>query len=67
MLKPELPWETRCIEAPSLVSRDGMLYMFYAGGYNNEPQQVGCASSRDGVRFTRLSREPLLPNGPPGP
>ena len=40
--------------------------MFYGGGYNNEPQQIGCAVSDDGVRWTRLSDEPFLPNGAPG-
>jgi beta-1,2-mannobiose phosphorylase / 1,2-beta-oligomannan phosphorylase len=66
LLKPELPWEKACIEAPSVVARDGVLYMFYAGGYNNEPQQIGCARSRDGIRWERLSREPLLANGGAG-
>ena len=45
ILKPELPWETKCIEAASVMKRDGKLWMFYAGGYNNEPQQIGVASS----------------------
>jgi hypothetical protein len=66
ILKPELPWERKCIEAPALCRRDGRLYMFYGGGYNNEPQQIGCAVSDDGVRWTRLSDEPILPNGAPG-
>ncbi|MDZ7639372.1 MAG: family 43 glycosylhydrolase [Bryobacterales bacterium] len=66
LLKPELAWEKNCIEAPSVVVREGKLYMFYAGGYNNEPQQVGCARSTDGVRWERLFAEPFLPNGKPG-
>lgn len=66
LLKPELPWERDCIEAPSLLVRDGALYMFYAGGYNNAPQQVGCARSTDGVNWQRLFQEPLLANGKPG-
>jgi len=66
VLKPELPWERKCIEAPSLLRHGDRLYMFYAGGYNNEPQQVGVASSADGVTWTRVSQEPLLPNGKPG-
>lgn len=66
VLKPELPWETQCIEAPSVIERDHTLYLFYGGGYNNDPQQIGCASSTDGRHWTRLCREPLIPNGPPG-
>jgi predicted GH43/DUF377 family glycosyl hydrolase len=66
ILKPELPWERKCIEAPSVIKRGDTLFMFYAGGYNNEPQQIGVASSKDGVKWKRLSAEPLLPNGPPG-
>lgn len=40
--------------------------MFYAGAYNNAPQQVGVAVSDDGVEWRRLWDEPFLPNGQPG-
>jgi predicted GH43/DUF377 family glycosyl hydrolase len=66
ILKPELPWETRCIEAPSVIQRGDTLYLFYGGGYNNDPQQIACAISADGRTWTRLFREPLIPNGQPG-
>lgn len=66
ILRPELPWETKCIEAPSVMSRDGRLWMFYAGGYNNDPQQIGVATSTDGIAWKRWSDQPLLPNGAPG-
>jgi predicted GH43/DUF377 family glycosyl hydrolase len=66
ILKPELPWEKKCIEAAAVCKHDGKLYMFYAGGYNNEPQQIGCAVSTDGVSWKRLFTEPILPNGKPG-
>jgi predicted GH43/DUF377 family glycosyl hydrolase len=66
ILKPELPWEKTCIEAASVCRRDGQFIMFYAGAYNNNPQQIGVAASRDGITWKRLSDEPLLPNGVPG-
>ncbi len=66
ILKPELPWETNCIEAPSVLKREGCFFMFYAGGYNNDPQQIGVAVSEDGIAWERLSDKPLLPNGPEG-
>jgi predicted GH43/DUF377 family glycosyl hydrolase len=61
-----LAWEKRCIEAAAMAQHDGRLYMFYAGGYNNDPQQIGVAISDDGINFKRMSDTPLLPNGPPG-
>lgn len=65
ILEPELAWEGKCIEAPAVCERDGRLYMFYAGAYNNAPQQIGCAVSEDGIAWQRLSKYPLLPNGGP--
>lgn len=66
ILEPELPWERDCIEAPSVIRHDGRLYMFYAGAYNNAPQQIGVAVSDDGIHWKRLSDKPLLADGPPG-
>lgn len=66
LLQPELPWEGRCVEAASVCIRDGRWFMFYAGGYNNAPQQIGVAVSENGIEWQRLSHEPLLRNGPPG-
>jgi predicted GH43/DUF377 family glycosyl hydrolase len=66
ILKPELPWEKNCIEAPSVIEKNDKLYMFYAGAYNNEPQQIGVAVSSDGIAWERLSDQPFLKNGEPG-
>ena len=63
----DLAWEQQCVEAPTLLPHGGRHYLFYAGAYNNAPQQIGVAVSGDGVRFTRLNGDrPLLPPGPPG-
>ena len=66
ILYPQLPWEGECIEAPSVIGRGRWLYMFYAGAYNNRPQQVGIARSADGVTWERLSDVPFLPVGKAG-
>ena len=66
ILKPELDWEKKCIEAASVIRRKGKLVMFYAGAYNNEPQQIGVAVSKDGVNWKRMSDTPFLANGKPG-
>ena len=66
MLKPELPWEKDCLEAPSVICKKGKLFLFYAGAYNNAPQQIGVAKSKDGIHWKRISNEPFLKNGSPG-
>ncbi|WP_344975733.1 family 43 glycosylhydrolase [Compostibacter hankyongensis] len=66
ILAPQLDWEGQCIEAPSIIAHKGKLFMFYAGNYNNHPQQIGVAVSRDGISWERISRSPFLSNGKPG-
>ncbi|MEZ0538959.1 family 43 glycosylhydrolase [Fibrella arboris] len=66
ILKPELPWEGECIEGASVIQRGNELVMFYAGAYNNWPQQIGVARSNDGLHWERTQTEPFLHNGAPG-
>ncbi len=66
ILKPELPWEGECIEAPTICRRGDTLVMFYAGAYNNEPQQIGVAFSLDGLSWKRMGDQPFLTNGQDG-
>lgn len=66
ILKPALTWEGACVEGASVIQRGKKLYMFYAGNYNNSPQQIGLAMSNDGIQWQRVSQKPFLPNGKPG-
>ncbi|MFN8240760.1 MAG: family 43 glycosylhydrolase [Bacteroidales bacterium] len=66
VLAPALDWEKDCIEGATVIEKKGRLYMFYAGAYNNAPQQVGVAVSSDGIKWERLSRQPFLATGKPG-
>jgi len=66
ILYPQLAWEGECIEGASITVQNDRMYMFYAGAYNNWPQQVGVAVSDDGLTWKRLFDEPFLPNGKPG-
>jgi predicted GH43/DUF377 family glycosyl hydrolase len=62
-----IAWEQSCIEAPAMAVRGGKLFLFYAGAYNNQPQQIGVAVSSDGVHFRRLlGGRPLVPVGATG-
>ena len=66
ILYPKYPWEGKCIEGASIAQKGDKLYMFYAGSYNNAPQQIGVAESTDGIVWKRLSDEPFVRNGKPG-
>lgn len=66
ILSPEYPWEETCVEAPSVMQLNGILYMFYAGAYNNRPQQIGVATSMDGIHWRKVGNKPFLENGEPG-
>lgn len=66
ILKPDLEWEQNCIEAAAILLHDGLFYMFYAGAYNHELQQIGVAVSRGGLHWHRLSEQPILPVGEAG-
>ncbi len=66
ILEPLYPWEGKCVEGASIVQQGDELFMFYAGAYNNNPQQVGVAKSKDGIHWERLSNKPFLSNGDKG-
>lgn len=60
----DLKWEGECIEAPTIATHGGYYYLFYAGGYNNYPQQIGVAVSQDGINFARMfGGKPILARG----
>ncbi|MBR4961510.1 MAG: beta-galactosidase, partial [Clostridia bacterium] len=63
ILEPTLPWEGECIEAPATMVYENKVYMFYAGAYNCWPQQIGVATSEDGIHFTRMFDKPLVKPG----
>lgn len=66
IMVPEYDWEGKCVEGASIIQRGDDLYMFYAGSYNNAPQQIGVAKSTDGILWEKLSKEPFLRSGKPG-
>lgn len=66
ILAPKYPWEGKCVEGASVVQVGDEFVMFYAGAYNNDPQQVGVAKSKDGIKWERLSNKPFLANGDKG-
>jgi len=66
ILEPQYPWEGKCVEGASIIQKGDSLFLFYAGAYNNAPQQIGVAKSTEGITWTKLSNKPFLTNGDPG-
>lgn len=66
VLRPMYPWEGKSITSPSVIKKNKVYYMFYAGARHNGPQQIGVASSVDGIFWTRLSNKPFFTNGDVG-
>ena len=60
LMKPDYEWEGHCIEAPTVIRHKGIWYLFYAGAYNHEHQQIGLATSKDGIHFQRIEPDGLL-------
>lgn len=63
LLKPELDWEMNCIEAATVFEAHDKYFMFYAGAYNHEGQQIGLAVSDDLINWKRTSESPVLAKG----
>ena len=67
ILKPELPWEQMCIEAPATFAWEGKgLHDVWRGIQLLPAAEIGCAVSADGVHFKRVSDEPFLRPGSRG-
>ena len=67
VLRPTLPWEQQCIEAPAALAENGRMYLFYGGAYNCSPQRIGCAVSDDGLHFQRIFiQDAFMKEGEPG-
>ena len=60
LFKPEYPWEMSCTEAPTVIKHKKVWYMFYAGAYNHEGQQIGLATSTDGYHYSRIAPDGLF-------
>jgi predicted GH43/DUF377 family glycosyl hydrolase len=58
-------WEKDCIYQPWLVEHDGLFWDFYNAA-NGSREQMGIATSKDLVQWTRHPDNPVVRNGPPG-
>ena len=58
---PTIEWEETDLNRSCTVLKDGIWHMWYTGQSRNYTRSmIGYATSKDGVRFTRVTREPVM-------
>ena len=66
VLVAEMPWEKQCVMCPHVIwdERMGLFRMWYSAGERNEPNAIGYATSRDGLRWTKQRANPIFVSDP---
>lgn len=62
VLSPEKPWEKVAVMCPHVLwDADARLFrMWYSGGDQYEPDSIGCATSPDGITWTKNEANPVF-------
>jgi len=62
VLEPSVPWEGVAVMCPHVMwdNADGIWKMWYSGGQQIEPNSIGYATSKDGLRWDKLSFNPVF-------
>jgi predicted GH43/DUF377 family glycosyl hydrolase len=66
VLKPEKDWEKTSVMCPSVLYDENShrFRLWYSGGEQNEPNEIGYATSSDGIQWTRSSDQPIFKPNP---
>ena len=66
VLVAESPWEKQCVMCPHVFWDEPMklFRMWYSAGERNEPNAIGYATSRDGLRWTKHRANPIFVSDP---
>lgn len=62
VLSPDEPWEKVAVMCPHVIwDEEAKLYrMWYSGGEQIEPNEIGYATSQDGIRWRKLGENPIF-------
>jgi len=62
VLSPQKPWEKVAVMCPHVLwdEQAKVFRMWYSGGEQNEPNAIGCATSPDGLNWTRHEANPIF-------
>ena len=66
VLVAKMPWEKQCVMCPHVIWDEPMnvFRMWYSAGERNEPNAIGYATSRDGLRWTKHPANPIFVSDP---
>ncbi len=66
VLSPEQPWEKKVLMCPHVLwdGQQGEFRMWYSGGGQYEPDEIGYATSRDGLSWVRHAQNPIFKPDP---
>ena len=66
VLWPEAPWEKVAVMCPHVLwdAEARLFRMWYSGGEQNEPNAIGCATSADGLKWTKHGANPIFTPDP---
>jgi predicted GH43/DUF377 family glycosyl hydrolase len=62
VVTPEPPWEKVAVMCPHVLydEKENLYRMWYSGGEQYEPNAIGFATSRDGVKWTKDDKNPIF-------
>jgi sucrose-6-phosphate hydrolase SacC (GH32 family) len=62
VLAPEQPWEGVAVMCPHVLwdEKTKLYRMWYSGGQQYEPNAIGCATSSDGINWSKYSGNPIF-------
>ena len=66
VLSPDLPWEKVAVMCPHVIwdGQQKLFKMWYSGGDQYEPDAIGFATSKDGLRWEKYKNNPVFANNP---
>ena len=69
VLTPEVAWEKASLMCPHVIwdEKEKTYKMWYSGGEQYEPDAIGYATSKDGVKWKKFAQNPVFKNDPQNP
>jgi predicted GH43/DUF377 family glycosyl hydrolase len=66
VLSPDLPWEKVAVMCPHVIwdEQENLFKMWYSGGEQYEPDAIGYATSKDGMKWEKYAENPVFKNDP---